>query len=188
MSNSGDTTGSPEPSKSGEIQENQPGFFMRSTIASFRLKFPTVKNIETSKLYDWIKPSSSRSVLILDARPEEEYAISHIEGAERVDFETENLTELSESIREKLEDKPNPTVVCYCSIGYRSSALASRLQEFQQSSGQDNVPEVYNLAGSLFQWANERRPMVDGEGRPTVYAHPYSAVWGKLLDEPLRKP
>ncbi|CAL1547774.1 unnamed protein product, partial [Lymnaea stagnalis] len=53
--------------------------------------------------------------------------------------------------------------------------------------GRTPVPEIYNLAGSIFQWANERRPMVDKHGNPTQYAHPYSSFWGRLLDASLRK-
>ena len=48
-------------------------------------------------------------------------------------------------------------------------------------------PKVYNLEGSLFKWANEGRAMVDDKGEPTVYAHPYNTMFGKLLKSELRK-
>ena len=54
------------------------------------------------------------------------------------------------------------------------SSLASRIS-------------IHNLEGSLFKWANESRPMVDRMDQPTIFAHPYSAVWGKLLKPELRR-
>ena len=55
-------------------------------------------------------------------------------------------------------------------------------------TGTSPKPEVYNLEGSIFKWANENRGhMFDGKGHPTKSAHPFSPVWGKLLFKPLRK-
>ena len=69
---------------------------------------------------------------------------------------------------------PVRTVVVYCSIGYRSSRLAEKLRA-------RGIENVFNLEGSLFQWANEGRPLYRGEER--VYqAHPYDEEWGQLLD------
>ena len=56
------------------------------------------------------------------------------------------------------------TVVCYCSLGYRSSALAQQL--------------AYDLDKPVHQ--------EDNKGRKTVYDHPYNIVWGKLLNAELR--
>lgn len=46
--------------------------------------------------------------------------------------------------------------------------------------------QVYNLEGSIFKWANEGRPLVDPTGNTAKLCHPYSAVWGKLLNKELR--
>ena len=65
------------------------------------------------------------------------------------------------------------TVVCYCSLGYRSSALAQQL--------------AYELDKPVHQeWANEGKGLEDTKGRKTVYVHPYNIVWGKLLNAELR--
>lgn len=47
--------------------------------------------------------------------------------------------------------------------------------------------KAFNLEGSIFQWANEKRPMVDYVNQPTIFAHPYHIVWGKLLHKDLRR-
>ncbi len=71
-------------------------------------------------------------------------------------------------------------VVAYCSVGYRSAGLADGL-------GQHGYTRVCNLEGSLFQWANEGRPLVDADGRVNV-VHPYGEPWSDLLDEARRGP
>ena len=79
-------------------------------------------------------------------------------------------------------------VVCYCSLGYRSAKLAQVLQDrIKTEMDNDDIIRVYNLEGSLFKWANERRPMVDKYGEKTIFCHPYSIIWGKFLDVSLRK-
>jgi hypothetical protein len=46
---------------------------------------------------------------------------------------------------------------------------------------------VQNLEGSIFQWANEHRPLVHKTASVTR-VHPYNAFWGRLLDEDVRAP
>jgi 3-mercaptopyruvate sulfurtransferase SseA len=67
----------------------------------------------------------------------------------------------------------NQPIVVYCSVGYRSSRLAERLQK----AGCTNV---FNLDGSIFQWANEGR-LLERDGRPVNEVHPYSQTFGQLL-------
>ena len=81
------------------------------------------------------------------------------------------------------------TVVCYCSLGYRSSALAQQLAyELDKPVHQElkSKTVIYNLEGSIFKWANEGKDLEDNKGRKTVYVHPYNIVWGKLLNAELR--
>lgn len=64
-------------------------------------------------------------------------------------------------------------MIVYCSIGWRSSALAQRLQ----AAGFTNVA---NLHGSLFAWAAEGRPL-ESNGAVARVVHPYSPQYGFLL-------
>ena len=47
------------------------------------------------------------------------------------------------------------------------------------------LTHVANLEGSIFAWANEDRPLVQGDGEgagaPTSLVHPYDADWGNLV-------
>ena len=67
------------------------------------------------------------------------------------------------------------TIVVYCSVGYRSSQLAEKLRA-------RSIENVFNLEGSLFQWANEGRSLYRGDER-VHEAHPYDEEWGQLLDK-----
>ena len=65
------------------------------------------------------------------------------------------------------------TIVVYCAMGCCFSRLAIKLE----SRGYDSI---FNLEGSLFKWANERRPMY----RDTTCieeVHTYDDEWGQLL-------
>ena len=72
-------------------------------------------------------------------------------------------------------------VVCYCSVGYRSSVLADKLISHFRREGLD-IP-VFNLEGGVFQWAMDGGPL---EGENPRKVHQYSSVWGRLLPENMR--
>ncbi|MGH7937844.1 MAG: rhodanese-like domain-containing protein, partial [Bryobacteraceae bacterium] len=72
------------------------------------------------------------------------------------------------------------TIVTYCSVGYRSAGMARRLH----AAG---FTRVQNLEGSIFEWANEHRPLVH-DGKAATQVHPYDALWGRLLQPEVRAP
>jgi hypothetical protein len=45
------------------------------------------------------------------------------------------------------------------------------------------LKNVKNVIGSIFAWANEDRPLVDGEGNPAALVHPYNQFWSRHLTE-----
>lgn len=80
-------------------------------------------------------------------------------------------------------------VVCYCSVGYRSSAVAQELLSEIRKPAYEEIKSrirIYNLEGSIFKWANEGKDLEDNCGRKTTVVHPYSGLWGKLLNAELR--
>lgn len=134
-----------------------------------RRSFPSVPAVSTATLADWLQKETAKPLLI-DVRPAEEYAVSHLPHAHRAKTvaEAERIIQQNSS-QQSERDEP---VVLYCSVGYRSARLAKALQ----SAGY----EVINLEGSIFEWANEGREMVSDYG-PTQQVHPYNRVWGWLL-------
>ncbi len=139
-----------------------------------KLNFPNVRAIKICELAQYTKPQASGlsqhnqgtpAPLIIDARSPEEYAVSHIKSAQKIE---DNLGTV------KLPEVPldNPIVV-YCSIGYRSAKVAQQLQ----LAGYQNV---FNLSGGVFQWVNQGHPVFQGQ-HPVEIVHPYNLIWGKLL-------
>jgi rhodanese-related sulfurtransferase len=132
-----------------------------------RLSFPSVPAVTTQALATQLNPGEEFSPIVIDARKNEEFAVSHLPHA--------YLARDVKAVRH-LGLAPDQPIVVYCSIGYRSARLVARLQQAGFSRAQ-------NLEGSIFQWANEGRPLVrDGEAVEAV--HPFSATWGLLLDVP----
>lgn len=126
-------------------------------------KFPTVQWINTEEFARWLEDPTKPQPVILDARTEAEYAVSHLKEAQRIDPEHPELVMAS-------KDTP---IVLYCSVGYRSARIAQHL-------AQAGFSRVYNLEGSLFKWANEERPFFIND-HPTLLVHPYDQLWGRLL-------
>lgn len=126
--------------------------------------FPTVPTITTQRLADWLGAADTPDPILLDARRDYEFAVSHLPQAQS----TPNL----EAALALGLDCQQP-IVAYCSVGYRSTLLATQLQAAGYTS-------VYNLAGSAFQWVNEGRSLVS-QGQSVDYVHPFNPLWGLLL-------
>lgn len=116
--------------------------------------------------------AEGRKILLLDVRTQEEFEVSHLESALRVEPGTTDFTDLALP--------PDTLVVAYCSVGYRSAAVVDAVQ-------QAGFEAVFNLEGGLFQWANEGRPL-SRNGERVNKVHPYDEAWGHLLRPELRAP
>lgn len=143
---------------------------LRDIKQTVREKFPHVKQLATNELDAWLKQPNREQPLLLDARTAEEFAVSHLHGAR-------HGAQLTAALKDYPKDKP---IVTYCAVGYRSSALAEKLQ-------QQGFTNVANLEGSIFQWANEGRPIYKGE-QIVQEIHPFDAKWGQLLKPEVRAP
>lgn len=131
-----------------------------------RMQFPHVRQISTAALASWFAQPDRPQPILLDTRMEAEFAISHLQGAQRFDPYAEEFVGLETLALET-------AIVAYCSVGYRSAGVCDRLQ----AAGFCNV---LNLEGSIFQWANEGRPLYRGD-QVVQQVHPNNPLWGKLL-------
>jgi rhodanese-related sulfurtransferase len=142
---------------------------MRLSPADLRfviaLRFRGVRWVRSPDLAAWMA-AEEKPLLLLDAREEEEFAVSHLAGARRVDPGSGRLDP---------RDVPvGARVVVYCSVGYRSASVALRVAEA-------GFERVYNLEGGIFQWANEGRSLHRGS-EAVREVHPFDRFWGRLLD------
>ena len=102
-----------------------------------RHDFPRVPRIETSELEKWLRDGRREKPVLLDVRTQAEYDVSHIQGAQRIE---------PGSDAGRLNASKTRPIVTYCSVGYRSAAVAQKLQEA-------GFTHVQNMAGSIFDWA-----------------------------------
>lgn len=123
---------------------------------------PTIKPNQFDSL------RNKQEVTILDTRTAAEYKISHIKGADFIEYDNFKIEEFSEPDKEK-------PILIYCAVGYRSERIGEALLE----KGYQNV---YNLYGGIFQWKNEGYPVYNTEGVATDKVHAYNWLWGKWLD------
>jgi rhodanese-related sulfurtransferase len=140
---------------------------------SLRGKFPDERWITTRELADWLADKNRPAPVLLDVRTPAEWKVSHLPGARRVDPGASARTAAGQSAK----DAP---IVTYCAVGYRSGKVAERLR----AAG---FTHVQNLEGSIFQWANEHRPL-QHDGKPATQVHPNNAFWGRLLRPEVRAP
>jgi rhodanese-related sulfurtransferase len=136
------------------------------------LRFADTTSVSTAQLAAILAsaPAQNPSPLLLDVRTAAEFGVSRLPGARHVvpeqalDFAERELAHL---------DRAHPIFV-YCSVGVRSAGAARDLQLA-------GFTQVKNVRGSIFQWANEGRPLEGGQ-----LVHPYNARWGQLLRIDLR--
>jgi rhodanese-related sulfurtransferase len=128
-----------------------------------RQQFPTVTHITTTTF----KKNYLGKSLLIDVRDDDEFAVSHIAGA--VHFQDAN------QLAAWIKQQPAQPVIVYCSVGYRSARMAQSLQKL-------GIKQVFNLEGSIFEWANEGDPVVTQTGAATK-VHPFNEKWGQLLEQ-----
>lgn len=130
-------------------------------------KFPDLQWITGQSLASWRADSSRQQPILLDARTETEYSVSHLADAARID----PYRPLLRPLKGQPQDAP---IVVYASVGYRSARVA----EWLKRQGYTNVQ---NLEGGIFRWANDGRP-VFRQGGATSEVHPYQPRWGLMLE------
>ena len=115
-----------------------------------------------------------QKLVILDTRELHEYEVSHIPNARYIGFDKFDLKNIPSDIT---KDKQ---IVVYCSIGYRSEKIGEKLK----AAG---FTKVYNLYGSIFDWANNGLPMVDKNNKPTQQIHGFNKKWSTWITNPKLK-
>lgn len=129
--------------------------------------FPDVPQLSTEELARELTSGGENPPVLFDVRAPEEYAVSHLPGAH-------SIPDLDAALAWIESHGDGEPIVVYCSVGYRSSALATELRNRGHS-------DVRNLEGSIFLWANEGRPL-ECAAEPTQEVHPFDREWGKLLN------
>jgi rhodanese-related sulfurtransferase len=130
-------------------------------------RFPDVTWLKTEEMARWGNGPAEPPPVLLDARTEDEFRVSRLKGAVRID-------PYRPSLRPLQGFRKDTVVMVYSSAGYRGARVASWL-------GRAGYTNVLNLSGGIFAWVNEGRPIFRGE-TPTAQVHPYDHNWGRLVD------
>jgi len=149
------------------------GVYWAGIEANIAREFPDVRQLDTAELAAWGDDPTRDQPLIVDVRTMEEYEVSHLPGARHAETADEVMKLWNAEARKR-------PVVVYCSVGWRSSVVADALRDA-------GPPEVWNLRGSIFRWANEGRAL-ENHGAPAHRVHPFDQKWGELLHRELWPP
>ncbi len=107
------------------------------------------------------------NLYILDAREEDEFAVSHLKNARYVGYFWFDMR--------RVYDIPvDATVVVYCTIGTRSRKICQKLID----AGYTNV---FNLYGGIFEWVNQGQPVYRKNDVQTSEIHTYNQEWEQYL-------
>lgn len=140
--------------------------FAQVKSGAYRLMLKSLLHHTVPEMQVQAASRDSASLIFLDAREPEEYAVSHIAGSVPVGsdhFTLDSLPKLSKNAR----------ILVYCSVGYRSEKVTEQLA----AAGYTHVSNLY---GGIFEWVNQGHPVVDEQG-PTNRVHAFSPAWGVWL-------
>ncbi len=155
-----------------QASSSQPGRISSLSVIEgvTQVRYPNISQISPDKLVEMQK--GGNRLVLLDVREADEYSVSRLKGALRVSPDADAKSALAAA-----GDLKGRVVVVYCSVGARSSILASRVQKALREGG---AVAVHNLSGGIFRWHNEERNLVDAQGE-TAFVHRYDSYWGQLV-------
>jgi rhodanese-related sulfurtransferase len=138
----------------------------RAECHQFEQRFHDVSHISPSELK---KMQERGRVVLVDVRSPDEFNVSTLPGAIRLeDLSLTTGTDMSAA------DAP---VVCFCTVGFRSSLEARRLSRSLAPTA------VHSMSGVL-EWAHEGGSFVDpATGAPTQRLHLFGRHWAEMAPE-----
>lgn len=140
---------------------------LRSVQADIVDDYPAVLHLDGAALAE-----RARDALLFDVREVDEFAVSHLPGARRVDPDMDADAFMA-AYGALIGGRD---VVFYCSVGVRSSRMVERLSDRLGAAR-----SVWNLEGGVFAWHNASRPLENAAGA-TDFVHPYNRSWGRLVE------
>ena len=139
---------------------------LRWAVHVVRHRFPDLGHLSPHALSAWLADNTRPTPLLLDARSAEEFVVSHLPSARRIDPSSD-----LETLRALVAD--GRPIVVYCSAGYRGARTARQLREA-------GAKEVANLEGGIFAWANKGFPVVRN-GQEVQEVHPFRRIFSRML-------
>ncbi len=145
---------------------------LETLAAQLEKRFAQVEHLSPQAV--WALMQSDGGAVLIDVREQEEYAMSHLAGAIRVDSKG-SPRQLGAVLAGARAGTP---IIFYCSVGARSSAFAERAQSFLSAHG---IRRSVNLRGGIFAW--QRRFPVENKEGPSREVHPFNNCYAHLISD-----
>lgn len=139
------------------------GLLLRQAVHA---KFSDTRHVTPGELEQWMGDPNRPPPLLIDIRVDEQFVMSHIDGAVQLDPADPDISQFRVVTRET-------PIVVYDGPGVVSAGVAPALIA-------EGFVRVSSLDGGLFRWVNEGHPVVDASG-PVTIVHPINWKWGRLL-------
>ena len=121
-------------------------FTLPAVQKDIETRYQSVRHISRDELARLMQKNPD-DLLLWDVREEEDFRVSHLKGAARLDpgsWKSEVLKKYGDQVSGK-------TIVFYCSVGMRSSKMADYVADALNERG---AAKIYNLEEGLFGWSN----------------------------------
>lgn len=105
----------------------------------------TARNVSSEEAYSMVVKHDS--LYLLDVRTPGEFQQARLEGAKLIP-----IGQLLNRLPEVPKDRP---ILVYCAVGSRSAQVVNYL-------ARQGYPEVYNLYGGIYSWAQKGYPILQG--------------------------
>lgn len=146
--------------------------FLASTALFSQEKISDVLKKYNTETVPYIKVDSVQkmsNVILLDAREQREFNVSHLPNSLYVGYQHFDLKKVK-----KLLPNKDASIVVYCTLGVRSEDIAEKLKK----AGYTNV---LNLFGGIFEWKNKGYRVFDKKNDETENVHVCNEYWSQWL-------
>ena len=144
---------------------------LRTLVANNAARFPSVRHTPAADALA-LSDADPTAVTFVDCRTPSEQSVSMIPSAISSAQYTSTAMHTASSSRQLNCPGSVHTVICYCTIGCRSSILASSLAKTAPAG-----VTVANMSGSALMWSHEGGTFVTPAGVVTKRLHVYGKKW-----------
>ena len=155
----------------GLYADEQLSFKLEKEHKKIVQKFPQLSHISI----EGFRQLKSSDIVLFDVREQQEFDVSHIEGAIQID----PIMDLDDFVKRYGQQLEKQHIVFYCSVGYRSSEFLAKVLDVMPSEAE---VEYLNLRGGIFHWHNLDQPLQNANGA-TNAIHPYNIFWGRYVEK-----
>ena len=120
-------------------------FFLLLVVSPIYADAAIARNLTAPEAYSLV--GQRGDLYLLDVRTLGEYRQSRIEGA--------RLIPIGQFVKRLNEVPKNRPVLVYCAVGSRSAQVVNYL-------ARQGYPEIYNLNGGIYSWAQKGYPILQG--------------------------